>query len=119
MKTYEEITDEILEKGFEVTCFDLMLRKHGIEPFLISQGLKILIEEYGEKLGSYFCTALSRFLEDDFGSMADEDDMFYGYEYGCYESPLGDTPSTGAIMIHREGDYMFNSHIVMYLQFER
>ena len=49
MKTYEEITDEILEKGFEVTCFDLMLSKHGIEPFLISQGIKILIEEYGEK----------------------------------------------------------------------
>lgn len=39
MKTYEEITDEILEKGFEVTCFDLMLSKHGIEPFLISQGI--------------------------------------------------------------------------------
>ena len=43
MKTYEEITNEILEKGFEVTCFDLMLSEHGIEPFLISQGIKIQI----------------------------------------------------------------------------
>lgn len=119
MKTYEEIKDEILIRGFEVTYIDFILSEHGIEPFLTSQGIGILIEEYGEELESYFCTALDRFVKGDFGSMADEDDMFYGYEYGCYESPLGDTPNTGALMIHREGDYIFDSHIVMYLQFER
>lgn len=37
-----------------------------------------------------------------------------GAEYGQYESEYGDTPGTGALMVHREG-----GAVVVYFQFER
>lgn len=117
MKTYEEIQNEILRRGFEVIFVDFINDSYGITPFLISQGIKILIEEYDDEFMEYFEVAVDKFINDDFGNLFSN--TRDGYEYGHYESPLGNMPNTGAIMIHRENDYLFNKHIVMYLQFER
>lgn len=120
LKSYEDIQIEILRRGFGVTLVGF-IRNSDDDPtaLFISQGIKLLIEEYEDKIKDYFMTSIRKFMNDDFGNLANYmNDMFKGHEYGGYESPLGNTPDTGGIMIHRESN-LLGSVIVMYLQFEQ
>ena len=121
MKTYDEVQAEVLKRGFEVDFYSFIPDQYGLTVCLVSQGVSILMEEYQEDFTPYLYRAFSRFSKGDFGTFFDgyDEKPFVGYEYGCYESPLGDTPNTGGLMIHRESDNIFGQHIVVYLHFEQ
>lgn len=121
--TYEEVQNKILEQGYDVDFVCIVPYEETLSPLLFSRGIQIMILEEYTKTDNVDCfvDAIARFLRDDFGSYYDDDEEgpYPGHEYGCYESPLGNTPDTGAFMIHRESDFLFGDHIVMYLQYER
>lgn len=78
---------------------------HGINYAVLGKG--ITIEELNE--------AYDRFLAGDFGAFYESGEYpTPGNEYGMYASSYGNTPGTGAIMVHRE-----RGEIVAYFQFER
>lgn len=110
-KTYEQIVQTVpvtIESPRGITTFkDMML------PFFFSKGIEAMIEDYGTV--GYKCVydALYRLLVDDFGN-AEKTDSF-----GCYPSPLGDTPETGAILIRMDAGIMTFGHIIVYLKFEK
>lgn len=120
--TYEEVKNKILERGFNVDYVGIVPYEKTLSPLLVSRGIEVLLcDDYGKTNLNCFVVAVVRFLRDDFGSYYDDDEEgpYPGHEYGCYESPLGNTPDTGAFMIHRESDFIFGDHIVVYLQYER
>lgn len=110
----QTIEKMVVKNGFGVTTFThkgvLSAISHGINYALLSKSFEIADVE----------RALDRFLSGDFGTFYCEDEEpVVGCEYGCYASKFGDTPSSGAIMVHRENSPRASWEVVAYFQFER
>ena len=126
MNVLDELRDHVIETGFFVReiCQIHDSKVNKAVPVYASHAIHILSEALGYddiriSLCPLILSPLVRFLNDDFGNFEELGyENYAGLERGCYPSPLGDTPDEGAIMVHREGDKQYGSHICIYLQFE-
>lgn len=94
--TYDDIKNTIpYERPFYVKSFD------GAG---ISSGILLALEnDKSLKWQNAITNALSRFGENDYGDMYGVGEKpVLGKEWGYYESPFGDKPNEGAIMVHSE-----------------